>query len=159
MNYETVKMFGMEREEVSAYSGLQLDYQKKFIQFRITLSTLNFSQVAIQTLGLGGAIMLAAYAAVYGRLSPGDFVLVNTYVMQLFQPLFVRHRKTVHILPKMLSLRPFSFPFLARASPTAARRMLLTPLALPLCFTVPRLDVPPNHTVRYRPREVRALVP
>lgn len=90
MNYETVKMFGMEREEVTEYNGLQQQYQDIYIFLRLSLTSLNFGQSAIQTVGLGFAIVFAATAAAQGRLTPGDFVLVNTYVMQLFQPLFVR---------------------------------------------------------------------
>jgi len=89
INYETVKMFGMEAEEVSAYERLQRIYQDKYIWFRITLNSLNCGQSAIQTTGLGVAMLLAAIATARGQLTPGDFVLVASYVQQLFQPLFV----------------------------------------------------------------------
>lgn len=88
MNYETVKMFGMEREEVNAYSALIKLYQKVFLRLRKTLTSLNFGQKAIQLFGQGGAVLLAAYATTKGRLTVGDFVMINTYVSQLFQPLF-----------------------------------------------------------------------
>lgn len=81
----------MEEEEVNAFFRLQSDYQTQSVQFRIALNTLNFGQSAIQSLGLGGALIFAALAAVNGELSTGDFVLVNTYVVQLFMPMFVSH--------------------------------------------------------------------
>lgn len=89
MNYETVKMFGMESEEVSAYSDLQNEYMKKFILFRFSLNALNFGQSTIQALGLGASMILAARRTALGGLTAGDFVLINTYVSQLYQPLFV----------------------------------------------------------------------
>lgn len=89
MNYETVKSFGMEREETTEYNRLQTDYQSKYVNFRGTLMLLNFGQATIQTIGLGIAVIFAAFATASGRLSAGDFVLVNSYVGQLFQPLFV----------------------------------------------------------------------
>lgn len=88
INYETVKMFGMENEEVAEYDRLQDDYQGKYIKLRLTLNSLNFGQDSIRTIGLGIAVIFAAVNAASGALSPGDFVLVNSYVMQLFQPLF-----------------------------------------------------------------------
>lgn len=92
INYETVKMFGMEGEETTAYEYLQRTYQDVYVWFRVTLNSLNFGQNAIQSVGLGICAILAAVATAKGTLTPGDFVLVNTYVQQLFQPLFVRFK-------------------------------------------------------------------
>lgn len=89
VNYETVKMFGMEDEEAAAYEELQKKFQDQYIWFRVTLNSLNFGQSFIQSTGLGAAMLFAAVAASKGQLTPGDFVLVNAYVLQLFQPLFV----------------------------------------------------------------------
>lgn len=89
VNYETVKMFGMEDEESAAYEQLQKRFQDEYIWFRVTLNSLNFGQALIQTTGLGAAMVFAAQAASRGQITPGDFVLINSYVLQLFQPLFV----------------------------------------------------------------------
>lgn len=83
-------MFGMERDETSAYDRLSEAMQDTYIWFRFTLSSLNLGQAAIQNLGLGLCMILAGISCANGTLSPGDFVLVNTYVIQLFQPLVVR---------------------------------------------------------------------
>lgn len=79
----------MEHEEVDGYDLLRRDYQGKYLSLRRTLVMLNFGQSAIQTTGLGICVIIAAFSAAKGLLTPGDFVLVNYYVMQLFQPLFV----------------------------------------------------------------------
>lgn len=78
----------MEAEETAAYEQLQKTFQDKYIFFRLTLNSLNFGQQLIQTTGLGTAMVFAAIAAANGKLTPGDFVLINSYVIQLFQPLF-----------------------------------------------------------------------
>lgn len=88
LNYETVKMFGMETEEVRTYNELQTIFQKKYVFFRATLGILNMSQNSIQNVGRGIAMILAAQAAASGSLTVGDFVLINTYIIQLFTPLF-----------------------------------------------------------------------
>lgn len=87
-NYETVKMFGMELNEVTSYRSLQDEYRLKYLRFRLTFSALNFGQNVIQLSGLGIAMLLATLSVANGQLTPGDFVLINTYVAQLFQPLF-----------------------------------------------------------------------
>ncbi|CAN8063967.1 unnamed protein product [Agarophyton chilense] len=88
LNYETVKMFGMEYEEATAYKDLAEEYREKRIFSRATLRVLNFGQSFIQRGGLMGCMFLAARAVAHGGLTPGDFVLINTYVSQIFQPLF-----------------------------------------------------------------------
>ena len=86
-NYETVKMFGMERFEVQLYDNLQTIYQQKFVFLRITLSALNFAQQFIQSSGRAIALVLAAQDSAKGLLTPGDFVLINSYISQLYAPL------------------------------------------------------------------------
>eukprot|EP00178_Gracilaria_changii_P005414 TRINITY_DN188_c0_g1_i1.p3 TRINITY_DN188_c0_g1~~TRINITY_DN188_c0_g1_i1.p3 ORF type:complete len:425 (+),score=60.58 TRINITY_DN188_c0_g1_i1:1704-2978(+) len=81
-------MFGMEHEETTAYRGFAEEYRAKTIFSRASLSILNFGQNFIQRTGLLGSMVLAARAVAFGGLTPGDFVLINTYVGQIFQPLF-----------------------------------------------------------------------
>ncbi|CDF38574.1 unnamed protein product [Chondrus crispus] len=88
INYETVKMFGMEQEEASTYAALQKAYQDIYIWFRLTRNAISLGQDAIKSIGLGSAMVLAAIGAAHGNLTPGDFVLINAYAAQLFGPLF-----------------------------------------------------------------------
>lgn len=88
INYETIKMYGMESEESAAYHGLQTKYQEEFLRYRLTLSSLKLGQGLFRTSGFGTIMLLSSMAAARGHITPGDFVAVNAYVAHLFQPLF-----------------------------------------------------------------------
>lgn len=83
-------MFGMEEYEVASYSDLQQIYLDLSVRLRVTLGALNFGQAFIRAGGVGISLCLAAIGAAQGKLSAGDFVLINAYIAQLFAPLSVR---------------------------------------------------------------------
>lgn len=85
-------MFGMENEEASLYGQYAVELRHQSIRTQASLSILNFGQSFIQRIGLLCTMLLAARGIVYGGLTAGDFVLINTYVGQIFQPLFVSYR-------------------------------------------------------------------
>ncbi|MCK8783395.1 ABC transporter ATP-binding protein/permease [Roseomonas sp. NAR14] len=87
LNYETVKYFGNERHEARRYDASLARYEKAYIRSEVTLNALNFGQAAVISLGLMAIMLLAARGVVAGRMSVGDFVLVNTYLIQLYIPL------------------------------------------------------------------------
>lgn len=80
-------MFGMETHEVASYEVLQKELQSLSVWLRASLNALNFGQAVIQMTGLAFGLALAAVSSAAGNLTPGGFVLVNLYIMQLFQPL------------------------------------------------------------------------
>ncbi len=82
-------MFGMEEYEVESYSSLQQAYLDVTVRLRVSLGALNFGQTFIRSCGVAISLVLAAFGAANGRLSPGDFVLINAYIAQLFAPLSV----------------------------------------------------------------------
>ena len=87
INYETVKYFTNEEHEISKYNELLQCYKNITIKNRRSLSLLNVGQSIIISLGLT-VIMIVAYNAVQsGMMTSGDLVLVNMYLMQLYQPL------------------------------------------------------------------------
>ncbi len=87
LNYETVKYFGNERHEWGRYDTAQQRYEHAAVRSRTSLSLLNIGQAVIISLGLTGVMYMAARGIVAGSMTVGDFVLVNTYLMQLYQPL------------------------------------------------------------------------
>ena len=89
INYETVKYFGAEGHEVARYDAAKRDYERSAVKNQGTLSGLNLGQQAIMTLGLVVVMGMAAVGAARGRMTVGDFVLVNAYMLQLYQPLNV----------------------------------------------------------------------
>lgn len=87
LNYETVKYFGAEVRERERYSRSAGAYAEAAIKTENSLGLLNIVQAVILNLMMGGAMAWTVWGWSQGRLSPGDLVLVNTYLMQLFRPL------------------------------------------------------------------------
>ena len=87
LNYETVKYFGNERHEASRYNSSLSRYEKAAVRSQVTLNLLNIGQAIIISVGLGLIMLMAARGVQGGGMTVGRFVLVNTYLMQLYQPL------------------------------------------------------------------------
>ena len=87
INYETVKYFGNEEHEYSRFDFSLAKYEAAAIKSQKSLSVLNVLQAAIIGLGLIAVLLLAGRGVVSGELTIGDFVLVNTFLIQLYMPL------------------------------------------------------------------------
>ena len=87
LNYETVKYFGNEGHEARRYDQALASYEEAAVKSQRSLSLLNIGQSAIISLGLAVVMGMAARGIVNGTMTLGDFVLVNTYLLQLYQPL------------------------------------------------------------------------
>ena len=89
LNYETVKYFGNEEFEAGRYDKALQSYERAAVATASSLSMLNVGQGVIIAVGVTWVMWMAASGIVAGRLTIGDFVLVNTYLLQLYQPLNV----------------------------------------------------------------------
>jgi ABC-type transport system involved in Fe-S cluster assembly fused permease/ATPase subunit len=87
LNYETVKYFGNEKHEERRYDASLARYEGAYIRSEVTLNALNMGQAAIIATGLTVVMVMAAQGVINGRMTVGDFVLVNTYLIQLYLPL------------------------------------------------------------------------
>jgi ATP-binding cassette subfamily B protein len=87
LNFETVKYFGNEAFEAGRFDAALARYERAAVKSQVTLNMLNLGQVAISALALGGIMLMAALQVRYHGMTVGRFVLVNTYLMQLYQPL------------------------------------------------------------------------
>lgn len=87
LNYETVKYFNNEEMETGRYDSALKNYQKAAVKSQYSLSLLNSGQSLVINSCLVVAMVFAAMDVVSGRLTLGDFVLVNTLLIQLFIPL------------------------------------------------------------------------
>ncbi len=87
LNYETVKYFGNEAHEASRFDRALAAYEKAAVRSQVSLNMLNLGQAIIIAVGLAGIMLLAARGVAAGQMSVGKFVVVNTYLMQLYQPL------------------------------------------------------------------------
>ena len=87
LNFETVKYFGNEKHEARRYDASLSRYEKAWTQSEVSLNGLNGGQQFLIACSLTIIMVMAAYGVVAGRMTVGDFVLVNTYMIQLFIPL------------------------------------------------------------------------
>ena len=87
LNYETVKYFGNEAHESRRFDEALGRYERAAVRTQVSLNMLNLGQVAIIAAALMVIMLMAAQGVVGGRYTVGEFVLVNTYLMQLYQPL------------------------------------------------------------------------
>jgi ABC-type transport system involved in Fe-S cluster assembly fused permease/ATPase subunit len=87
LNYETVKYFGAEAREEKRYSSATTAYAEAAIRSENSLALLNVVQSLITNLLMIGAMGFTVYGWSQGKLTVGDLVFVNTYLMQLFRPL------------------------------------------------------------------------
>ena len=87
LNFETVKYFNAEAREEARYAGAARAYAEAAIKSENSLGLLNITQSLITNLLMAGAMAYTVWGWSQGRLSVGDLVFVNTYLMQLFRPL------------------------------------------------------------------------
>lgn len=90
INVETVKVFGMEDFEVNSYDSLRTRAREMKNSFSVVSQGFSFAKSLVQSGAGTCALALAAVGASNGKLSAGDFVIINAYIGQLFSPLLVR---------------------------------------------------------------------
>ena len=104
INYETVKYFGNEQLELDRFDGTLAEWEYSAVKSQTSMSLLNFGQGAIIAAGVTLVMILAADGVVAGRMSIGDLVLVNAFLLQLFIPLGflgIVYRQTRYMLADM----------------------------------------------------------
>lgn len=87
LNYETVKTYGNEAWEIAEYDRVMGKYETAAVRNQSSLAALNIGQGFIIAVGAGVLMVLAAQGRLAHRMTVGDFILVNTYMLQLAQPL------------------------------------------------------------------------
>ncbi|WP_431132340.1 ABCB family ABC transporter ATP-binding protein/permease [Variovorax paradoxus] len=87
LNYETVKYFNNEEFEAKRYDASLDRYRKAAIKSQRTLSMLNAGQQLIIAVSLVLMLWRATSGVVEGRMTLGDLVMVNAFMIQLYIPL------------------------------------------------------------------------
>lgn len=87
LNYETVKYFGNEKLELDNYDGHLKRWSDAGVKSQVTMSSLNFGQATIVTIGVTVIMFLAARDVANHTITIGDIVLINAMMLQLFVPL------------------------------------------------------------------------
>ncbi|CAO6130602.1 ATM1 ABC-type transport system involved in Fe-S cluster assembly, permease and ATPase components [Candidatus Pelagibacterales bacterium] len=87
LNFETVKYFNNEKFEFARLDKSLGDYELAANQSRHSLSLLNIAQTIIITTGITIMLVMSAYGIKTGDIDIGGFVVINAYMLQLYQPL------------------------------------------------------------------------
>jgi ATP-binding cassette subfamily B protein len=87
LNFETVKYFNAEHRERRLYGHAVRSLARSTVKVETSLAWMNIGQSLITNLLMGGAMAFTVWGWSTGRFSPGDVVVVNALLMQLFRPL------------------------------------------------------------------------
>lgn len=87
LNYETVKYFTNEDYEAQSYDKDLAGWENARRKNRLSLFALNAGQAFIISAAMSAAMILAALDVQAERMTLGDFVLINAFMMQIFMPL------------------------------------------------------------------------
>jgi ABC-type transport system involved in Fe-S cluster assembly fused permease/ATPase subunit len=87
LNYETVKYFNNEDFEARRYDENLEKLRKASLKSQSTLSMLNTGQQLIIAVALVAMLWRATLGVTEGRLTLGDLVMINAFMIQLYIPL------------------------------------------------------------------------
>ena len=87
LNYETVKYFNNESWEARRYDDTLQKWEKAAVRNQTSLSVLNAGQATIIAIGVTILMLMASNDVVNGKMTIGDLVLVNAFLIQLYMPL------------------------------------------------------------------------
>jgi ATP-binding cassette subfamily B protein len=110
LNYETVKYFNNEDFEAKRYDENLEKLRKAALKSQSTLSMLNTGQQLIIAVALIAMLWRATQGVVEGRLTLGDLVMINAFMIQLYIPLnflgvmYREIKQSLTDLDKMFSL-------------------------------------------------------
>ncbi|NOZ43535.1 MAG: ABC transporter ATP-binding protein/permease [Alphaproteobacteria bacterium] len=87
LNFETVKYFTNEDHEARRYDSTLAKYEQASVRSQTSLALLNVGQHIIISLGLVIVLLMAAQGVIDRRFTIGEFVLVNSLLIQIYMPL------------------------------------------------------------------------
>ena len=87
LNFETVKYFNNEAFEANRLDQSLEEYELAANQSRHSLSLLNIAQTFIIMVGITIMLVMSIYGIKSGEINIGGFVVINAYMLQLYQPL------------------------------------------------------------------------
>jgi ATP-binding cassette subfamily B protein len=87
LNYETVKYFGNEDWEAKRYDQGLMSFETAAVKSQTSLSMLNTGQSLIIATAVTLMLWRATQGVIDGKMTLGDLVLVNAFMIQLYIPL------------------------------------------------------------------------
>jgi ATP-binding cassette subfamily B protein len=137
LNYETVKYFNNEEFETRRYDENLERYRRAAVKSQTTLSILNTGQQLIIAVALVAMLWRATQGVVEGRMTLGDLVMVNAFMIQLYIPLnflgviYREIKQSLTDLEKMFTLLEREREI---ADVPGAKPLELTPGQASVCF-------------------------
>ena len=161
LNYETVKYFNNEEFEAKRYDENLVRYRKAAIKSQNTLSLLNTGQQVIIAVGLVAMLWRATQGVVDGRMTLGDLVMVNAFMIQLYIPLgflgviYREIKQSLTDLDKMFTLMEKEREI---ADEPGAKDLIFSSLPLPLPLGEGRGEGLPESVSSRSPTQVDSTV-
>lgn len=87
LNYETVKYFGNEKYEAERYDKSLQRWERAAVRSQTSLSLLNLGQSFFIATGATLIMWRAIDGVLTGKMTIGDLVMVNAFLIQLYAPL------------------------------------------------------------------------
>jgi ATP-binding cassette subfamily B protein len=87
LNYEAVKLNSAERREAARLGDVLNQWVHAGVRNQNSLSRLHVGQAGIIAFGVGAVMVLAGQQVAGARMSVGDLVLINAYIIQICLPL------------------------------------------------------------------------
>jgi ATP-binding cassette subfamily B protein len=87
INFETVKFCTSQEFEVKRMEAAIAEYNKGQIKVSLSLSMLNFGQEALVEACRAALLVLMGRQVLAGQFTPGDFVMLSAYLVQMARPL------------------------------------------------------------------------
>ncbi|MDB5542604.1 MAG: transporter ATP-binding protein/permease, partial [Devosia sp.] len=87
LNFETVKYFANEKMEADRFDKSMEKYERSAIRIWTSLGFLNFGQALIFYTGMVVIGIMAVLGVMNRTLTLGDYVQLNTFLMQIYRPL------------------------------------------------------------------------
>jgi len=87
LNFETVKYFNNENHEFNRLDESLKKYELAANKSRHSLSLLNIAQIIVIMSGITIMLVMTAFGIRSNDISIGGFVVINAYMLQLYQPL------------------------------------------------------------------------
>ncbi len=87
LNFETVKYFNAEAREQKLYGQAVERLARSTVKIETSLAWMNMGQSLITNALMAGAMAYSVWGWSQGRFTPGDVVVVNALLIQLFRPL------------------------------------------------------------------------
>jgi ABC-type transport system involved in Fe-S cluster assembly fused permease/ATPase subunit len=82
-----VKYFNAEDHEKERFMSALAAYKRENITVANSLVVLNITQSGIIAAGLVTALLIAFNKIIKGSFKVGDFIMINTYILQMYAPL------------------------------------------------------------------------